>query len=334
MKKNKLFCTLGPSSLNSKFLKFANKEEVDLLRLNMSHVDISKLEKTISFIRNYTNIDICIDTEGAQIRTNFYGIKKFKRNEVGIISSKKKTGFKLYPDEVFNKIKLGDVLDIGFKELKVKIIQKSKKEIKFKTINPGVLESNKGVHVTNRKITMNFLTKKDFKAIEIAKKNKIKDFALSFTNNLEDLIRFNKLLPNCNKIFKIETKSAIKNFKKMLKHGNKFLIDRGDLSKDISIENIPIAQRYIISESKKISKKEVYIATNFLESMTLNTEPTRAEVNDIYSSIEIGAAGLVLAAETAIGKNPAECITFIKKIYFNFDKNQKKKLTASLILKK
>ena len=52
-----------------------------------------------------------------------------------------------------------------------------------------------------------------------------------------------------NKIFKIETKNAIKDFKNMLKFGNKFLIDRGDLSKDISIEKIPVAQRYIVSEA-------------------------------------------------------------------------------------
>ena len=30
--------------------------------------------------------------------------------------------------------------------------------------------------------------------------------------------------------------------------------------------------------------------------------PTRAEANDIYNAIEMGASGLVLAAETAIGK--------------------------------
>ena len=30
--------------------------------------------------------------------------------------------------------------------------------------------------------------------------------------------------------------------------------------------------------------------------------PTRAELNDIYNSLELGADGLVLATETAIGK--------------------------------
>ena len=64
--------------------------------------------------------------------------------------------------------------------------------------------------------------------------------------------------------------------------------------------------------------KKVYVATNLLESMILNNYPTRAEANDIYSSIEMGADGLVLAAETAIGKYPIECVEFVKKMINRF----------------
>ena len=67
--KKEIFCTLGPASLNSKFLKFVNKNRVNLLRINMSHVNLTQLSKMINFVRKYTNIPLCIDTEGAQIRT-------------------------------------------------------------------------------------------------------------------------------------------------------------------------------------------------------------------------------------------------------------------------
>ena len=43
--------------------------------------------------------------------------------------------------------------------------------------------------------------------------------------------------------------------------------------------------------------------------------PTRAEVNDIYNTLELGAAGLVLAAETAIGKFPKECVNLLLRIF-------------------
>ena len=47
--------------------------------------------------------------------------------------------------------------------------------------------------------------------------------------------------------------------------------------------------------------------------MIKENEATRAESHDIYSTLKEGAEGLVLAAETAIGKNPIECVRFIKK---------------------
>ena len=66
--KIKIFCTLGPSTLNKNFLIFSNKN-IDLLRINMSHIAINHLERTINYIRKYSKTPICIDTEGAQIRT-------------------------------------------------------------------------------------------------------------------------------------------------------------------------------------------------------------------------------------------------------------------------
>ena len=59
--------------------------------------------------------------------------------------------------------------------------------------------------------------------------------------------------------------------------------------------------------------------------MIKNQTPNRGETNDIYNTLETGAAGLVLAAETAIGKYPEECVTFLKrmiKIYLKFKKEK------------
>jgi len=123
------------------------------------------------------------------------------------------------------------------------------------------------------------------------------------------------------KIFKIETKNALKNLIKIIHAGQNFLIDRGDLSKDISIEKLPFVQRRVL-KSAKANNKKIYVATNFLESMIRNKYPNIGEANDIYNTLESGAAGLVLAAETAIGKYPKECVIFLKKIIkvFNYYK--------------
>ena len=166
------------------------------------------------------------------------------------------------------------------------------------------------------------MTDKDYKAINVGKKYKIKNYALSFTNSSKDVKTFNRLLPKCKKIFKLESLSALKNLKKIIKEGENFLIDRGDLSKSISLEQIPIAQRKIIKEVRK-KRKKVYVATNLLESMIFNKSPTRGEVNDIFNILELGATGLVLAAETAIGNNSINCINYLDKIiktYKNYAK--------------
>ena len=56
--------------------------------------------------------------------------------------------------------------------------------------------------------------------------------------------------------------------------------------------------------------------------MLQNNYPTRGEANDIFNSLEMGADGLVLAAETAIGKNPIGSVEFLKKMITTFKKSK------------
>ena len=44
--------------------------------------------------------------------------------------------------------------------------------------------------------------------------------------------------------------------------------------------------------------------------MVTKPTPTRAESNDVFQSLLHGASGLVLAAETAIGKYPENVLIF------------------------
>ena len=319
-RKISIICTLGPSSLNKDFLNFS-KNKVSLFRLNMSHLSLSQLKKSINFIRKFSKIPICIDTEGAQIRTKVKKNKIFKLNQ-RVFIFKKDGNFNLYPETIFKKIIKKDILNVGFENLKLKVIGKNNKYLLCKTINSGKLGNNKGVHLENRNIKLDFLTKKDLDAIKMAIKLNINNFALSFTNSADDIIKFNKLLKDKNKIFKIETKRAIKNFNSILKKGNNFLIDRGDLSKDVNIENIPIVQRKLFLLKNKYKSKKIFVATNLLESMMTNNYPTRGEVNDIFNCLEMGSHGLVLAAETAIGKYPKEAVSFLQKMIQVFKKNK------------
>ena len=65
---------------------------------------------------------------------------------------------------------------------------------------------------------------------------------------------------------------------------------------------------------KKNKEKKIFVATNLLESTLEKSAPTRGEANDIFNSLEMGANGLVLAAETAIGKHPKNSVNFLRQM--------------------
>ena len=48
--------------------------------------------------------------------------------------------------------------------------------------------------------------------------------------------------------------------------------------------------------------------------------PTRAELNDVVSTLLMGADGVVLAAETAIGRYPVEAVKMIRILAEEVDK--------------
>ena len=320
----KLICTLGPSTLNKKSLKELKNIGVNLFRLNLSHLSVTELKKKIIFLKKNNIKNICIDTEGAQVRTTKVKSKVFlKKNYKINLSSKNKVSNKknifLYPTLDLKNIKINTEIEIGFENLKVVVLRNNVQSLFCKVTSPGYLESNKGVHF-KQEIKLNYLTEKDIKAIEIGKREKVKYYALSFANTENDVINFKKLINKKNSfiISKVETLNALKNFSNISKASNATLLDRGDLSRYIAVEKIPIIQLKLLKQSKKLNKP-MYVATNLLESMVNKPSPTRAESNDIFFTLFSGAKGLVLAAETAIGKYPLACASFIKKCIKTFN---------------
>ena len=61
-------CTLGPGSLNRRVIEKLTDRGVDYFRINMSHTSVEKLEIDIETIRKYSDVPICVDSEGAQMR--------------------------------------------------------------------------------------------------------------------------------------------------------------------------------------------------------------------------------------------------------------------------
>jgi ATP sulfurylase len=326
MKNNKtkeLLSTLGPSSLNRHVISRLTDLGVNLFRINLSHTSVDELPKVIELIKSYTSVPICLDTEGAQIRTGRLNNKLVvEKNEHLLIKREVGTGnskwFNLYPEAVYDNLDVGDILNIDFNAVMIQVIEKNSTEAVIRIITGGLMQQNKAVTL-NKDIGLSPLTEKDLESLNIGANYNIKYFALSFANTENDVRYLRSIVGTEPKIIsKIESILGLKNLEAISNQSDAILIDRGDLSREIPIENIPSAQKYIIKTVKEGNNK-VYVATNFLESMITSVGPTRAELNDIHNTLVDGADGLVLAAETAIGDYPIQCATMMKKMIIQFE---------------
>jgi pyruvate kinase len=185
----------------------------------------------------------------------------------------------------------------------------------------GRVGSNKACNV-RREIELPAITIKDRKAIEIGREMGVKNFALSFANRPEDVQEMRELTGSGSTLIsKIESRSGIANLEKIAELSDAVLIDRGDLSRQVPLEQIPAHQKNIIARVKAVGRP-VYVATNLLESMVHSAIPTLAEINDIYNTLDDGADGLVLAAETAVGKFPVACVSMVRRVIAEYERSE------------
>lgn len=91
------------------------------------------------------------------------------------------------------------------------------------------------------------------------------------------------------------------------------MIRRGDLGAQIEITRVPAVQKEILRLAGQAGKPAI-IATQMLGSMVDSPRPTRAEASDVSNAIADGADGVLLSAETAIGRYPVESVGMMARI--------------------
>lgn len=321
----KKIITLGPSTANEESLRKMKQQGVDFVRVNMSHSSLSDLKYFISLSKKI-GIPFIIDTEGSQVRTGDLNGNEvcFEENDEvkiyadPILGSREKICLK--PGNIVLQLEAGDLLYVDFDTLILRVSDISTAKqgyIIAKVIVGGILGKNKGVAMdsaSRRKYNIPPLSEKDYQCIEISLKEGIGYIAASFMRSGAFVDEVRRATRNSMKIIsKIECTDSLENLDEIIQKSDYLLIDRGDLSKEIPLERIPFTQKIIIHRARK-QGKEVIVATNLLETMVRNRKPTRAEIHDVISTIMDGATGLTLAAETAIGKYPIECINMLNQL--------------------
>lgn len=320
-KKIKLLCTLGPSSMNREVVSRLDDLGVDIFRINLSHTRIEDLEEQIRILQGFTSKSICLDTEGAQVRTSYIDGDKTIFDEGSIVEISNKTILgnssiiSLNPEFVAESLKSGDLISVDFDSVILLIV--STNPVRAKVVSGGLVGSNKAISV-DRHLDLPVVSKKDEEAIKIGLRYGINHFALSFANTGKCVSYFRSLIgTDTFLISKVESRLGLQNLHDIIEQSDAILIDRGDLSREEPIEKIPFLQKMII-RSGNAAGVPVYVATNLLESMVKDKKPTRAEAGDVINTLLDGADGLVLAAETAIGKYPVNCAVMITKLIQQF----------------
>ena len=114
-------------------------------------------------------------------------------------------------------------------------------------------------------------------------------------------------------IAKIEKAEAIAALDEILAESDAVMVARGDLGVEIGTADVPLLQKRIIARALERGRP-VITATQMLESMIHQTEPTRAEASDVANAILDGTSAIMLSGETAVGEFPIEAVEVMNRI--------------------
>src|SRR5213078_2971291 len=141
--------------------------------------------------------------------------------------------------------------------------------------------------------------------------------ALSFVRTAADIRDLRKLIAEAGSragvIAKIEKAEAIDALDEILYESDAVMVARGDLGVEIGPALVPLLQKRIIARALERGKP-VITATQMLESMIHQPEPTRAEASDVANAILDGTSAVMLSGETAVGDFPVEAVATMNQI--------------------
>jgi len=320
---------MGPAVDDLEKIKELLVAGVNIARFNFSHGTHEEHAKRIALVREaskLTNIPVALllDTKGPEIRTG-----KIKNDgKINLENGKK---IVLTTDEVDGTV---DLLSISYKALPGEIkpghhvlvadglIDLEVTDTTTTTIScivkaGGIIGSKKNVNVPGIKTSLPAVTEKDEADIQFAIQQNMDFIAASFIRKPSDVIEIQSILAMHNSpiriIAKIEDQEGLDNIEEIIRVSHGIMVARGDLGVQLAAEAIPLAQKRIIYKCNKMFRP-VITATQMLDSMINNPQPTRAESTDVANAIFDGTDAVMLSGETANGKYPVRAVEVMNNI--------------------
>ena len=330
MRKTKIVCTLGPSSMDEEVIEALLTYGMNVARVNFSHGDHISHGRTIDTFRKVRDkLDVpaavLLDTKGPEIRTGDFenGKAVLVKNQEFILTTEEVLGNSeksyITYSNLPKELKKGDfvLIDDGKIRLQVTSIPDDK-NIVLKVITGGEVSNHKGVNVPNVALDMEYLSEKDKSDILFGIEKRVDYIAASFMRRADDINQLRAFVnenggSNIKIISKIENLEGIENFEEILELSDGIMVARGDMGVEINFERLPGIQKRIIKRCQQQGKICI-TATQMLESMIHNPVPTRAEITDVANAVFDGTSAVMLSGETAAGEYPVEAVTAMAKI--------------------
>ena len=333
MRRTRIVATIGPASDDDKTLLSLLKVGVNVCRLNYSHGEPegkTELYTRIRALESEINRQTCIlaDLPGPKLRLGEFegvyvlGMRKKVELHCGVSHMADASNKKL-PVQYAGlsaELKEGDPILLADGLIRLKVLSTTGESggvVKCRIQDGGPISSRKGINVPGTLVDLPAIGPKDELALKHALDNGADIIAISYVRTAKDLQPAKEAIEKRGLstwiVAKIEHPMALTHLDEILDLADAVMVARGDLGVEIPLEEVPIAQQKIIDSALERGMP-VIVATQMLETMTVNPRPTRAEVSDISTAIRQGATGVMLSGETASGKYPVKSVRTMDKI--------------------
>jgi pyruvate kinase len=309
--KTKIIATIGPSSWDNKILQNMFASGMDIARINASFADFEEMTRVSKQLRGISpRIGIMMDTQGHKIRVTGLKHNIEVKGEVSIPHT-----FNISYTGLSNDVSIGTKILLDDGDIQLLVKEKREEEVICDVIQPGLLKPNKTVSIPDINLNFPVITEKDKKDILFAIEHNFDFISASFIRNKDDILAIRELIKDApiSLIAKIETQQGVDNFDEILQEADGIMIARGDLGVEVPFERVPILQKQMIYKCRMVGKP-VIVATQMLESMKEDIQPTRAEISDVANAVMDGTDALMLSAETSTGLYPVQSVQTMQKI--------------------
>lgn len=300
----KTLATIGPITENKRDI-YKILTYTKFIRTNSSHNTINWHKKISDTLKSIDRQTIhLLDIPGIKPRTGNKNPILIKKNELIIFYFNKKNIYHL-PNKKIKLTKPLPELKIIPKKFtisdglyKFSIIEFNDNYVIGKSLDAFLLLPHKGFNIEKGKYNEIKQLTHYKKFLEKVKKVKFDAIGLSFVQSKKIIEPIKKIYKNKIIVSKIENFEGFANHKEIINYSDAIMIDRGDLSAEIGIENLFDAIIQISNEVKK-QGKPLIMATENLDSMKYRNEPTKSEVMSLNLSALLGADYNMLSDETA-----------------------------------